>query len=184
MKAKNSRNTKGFTLVELLTVVTIIVILAGMTVGALGWVQRKAAVDKGKAQLALLQNGLEQYYADHGEYPNAVDNKGLAVYVALYGDGVGDDGVYDKGDEDNVDGRPDKGAKVYLADLDPSANTGLVAGTERKPTGLLDPFGNSWQYQGGSSARRKANPDFDLYSPGPNGKGSMTRPDADDIKNW
>ena len=37
----------GFSLVELLTVITIIVILAGLTVGTMGWVQGKAAADKG-----------------------------------------------------------------------------------------------------------------------------------------
>ena len=54
---KNSHNNlkrkglRGFTLVELLTVVTIIVILSGMVVGVSSFVQRKAAVEKARTQM-------------------------------------------------------------------------------------------------------------------------------------
>ncbi len=186
MKAKNSLKTKGFTLVELLTVVTIIVILAGMTVGALGWVQRKSAVEKARAQLKLLENGLEQYYADTGVYPEAKDSKGLAMYYALFGDGVGADGVRGTDDDGAIDGRPDKGATVYLSELDPRANSGMVEGAAGKaPTRLIDSFGNAWEYVGGDKYKsRRNNPDFDIYSKGPDGKGTSTKPGADDIKNW
>lgn len=186
MKSKNLLKSRGFTLVELLTVITIIVILAGLTVGALGWVQRKAAVDKARAQLALLENGLEQYYADTGVYPEARDRNGLALYYALFGDGVGPDGIRGTDDDGPVDGKPDDGAKVYVPDLDPNANSGMLEGTPgRAPNKVVDPFGNPWEYIGGDRYERfRNNPDFDIYSKGPNGEGRSNRPDGDDIKNW
>ena len=189
MKAKNPKNPRGFSLIELLTVITIIVILAGMTVGALGWVQRKAAVDKARAQMALLENGLERYYADTGVYPDTKgdwDEEGLTLYYALFGDGVGADGIKGTADDGEVDGKPDEGATVYVPDLDPNTNSGLLEGSSGKaPTRVVDPFGNAWQYHGGGGGKSdRSNPDFDIYSEGPNGDGSPDRPDGDDIKNW
>lgn len=178
----------GFTLVELLVVITIIVILTGLTLGAMGWVQKKAAVDKAKTQLALLENALEQYHADTGTYPggNGRKGSGLAVYQALFGDGVGEDGVLDDSEIGKVRGRPDAGAKVYLPDLDPKTNPSQMVqtGSGSRPTGLIDPFGGEWHYRSGALARGRANnPDFDLFSYGADGKtgGEFA---ADDIDNW
>lgn len=183
-KFANNRPQRGFSLVELLVVITIIVILSGLTIGAMGWVQRKAAVDKAKAQLALLENGLEQYHADTGTYPEG--NKSLVVYIALFGDGVGPDGVQGTGDDTSPDGKPDPGARTYLPQLDPNNNSAQMlklSGT--RATGLLDPFGSEWKYMGGAKYKQSMkNPDFDLSSPGPDGKDRSTTEKADDIKNW
>ena len=52
-KNLKTKGLRGFTLVELLTVVTIIVILSGMVVGVSSFVQRKAAVEKARVQMEL-----------------------------------------------------------------------------------------------------------------------------------
>lgn len=174
---------RGFTLVELLTVITIIVILAGLTVGTMGWVQRKAAVNKARAQLALLENGLERYHADTGIYPEARDTKGLILYYCLFGDGVGADGIRGTSDDGAVDGKPDEGATVYLSELDPHSNSmQLLDGAKDKaPDRLMDPFGNAWSYTGGEKYKRNLNnPDFDLSSYGPDGRNKTD----DDISNY
>lgn len=181
------RKKGGFTLVELLVVITIIVILTGLTLGAMGWVTRMAANKKARAQLAKLENGLERYHADTGTYPggDGLKGSGLAVYQALFGDGVGDDGVLADSEIGSVSGTPEEGAKVYLPDLDPSSDpTQMVDGSATIPTGLLDPFGGQWYYRSGALANGEANnPDFDLFSYGADGKTGGDY-EADDIHNW
>jgi len=60
---------KGFTLVELLVVITIIGILTGISIVAYGQVQKNARDGKRKADLTSIQNALELYYGDHSGYP-------------------------------------------------------------------------------------------------------------------
>jgi prepilin-type N-terminal cleavage/methylation domain-containing protein len=59
----------AFTLVELLAVITIIGILAGLTLGAAGAVRRHGAASTAKAEVAALQAACDRYYADNSEYP-------------------------------------------------------------------------------------------------------------------
>lgn len=187
-KSLKMNGLSGFTLVELLTVITIIVILAGLTVGTMGWVQAKAAGDKALAQMALLENALEQYHADTGVYPEWKDESerdadGLILYYVLFGDGVGADGIKDTADDGAIDGIPDEGATVYLSELDPNMNSmQLLEGPKGKvPTKIVDPFGNAWKYKGGKRFKNSMkNPDFDLYSDGRDGKAGTD----DDINNW
>jgi prepilin-type N-terminal cleavage/methylation domain-containing protein len=65
---KNS-SYDAFTLVELLAVITIIGILAGLTLGAAGAVRRHGATSTAKAEVAALQAGCDRYYADNNTYP-------------------------------------------------------------------------------------------------------------------
>jgi prepilin-type N-terminal cleavage/methylation domain-containing protein len=65
---KNS-STYAFTLVELLAVITIIGILAGLTLGAAGAVRRHGATSTAKAEVAALQAACDRYYADYNAYP-------------------------------------------------------------------------------------------------------------------
>jgi len=65
---KNS-SFDAFTLVELLAVITIIGILAGLTLGAAGAVRRHGATSTAKAEVAALQAACDRYYADNSAYP-------------------------------------------------------------------------------------------------------------------
>ena len=66
MKIPSRRHPAAFTLIELMAVITIIVILAGMVVGGLGYVNEKQAREKAKIQIALLSKALEEYKLDNG----------------------------------------------------------------------------------------------------------------------
>jgi prepilin-type N-terminal cleavage/methylation domain-containing protein len=66
---KNS-SYDAFTLVELLAVITIIGILAGLTLGAAGAVRRHGATSTAKAEVAALQAACDRYYADNNLYPS------------------------------------------------------------------------------------------------------------------
>ena len=63
------RFTTAFTLIELLAVITIIGILAGLTLGAAGAVRRHGATSTAKAEVAALQAACDRYYADNNSYP-------------------------------------------------------------------------------------------------------------------
>ncbi len=63
------RPTAAFTLIELLAVITIIGILAGLTLGAAGAVRRHGATSTAKAEVAALQAACDRYYADNNLYP-------------------------------------------------------------------------------------------------------------------
>ena len=64
------RPTAAFTLIELLAVITIIGILAGLTLGAAGAVRRHGATSTAKAEVAALQAACDRFYADNNSYPS------------------------------------------------------------------------------------------------------------------
>jgi general secretion pathway protein G len=68
------RSRLAFTLIELLVTITVIAILAGITLGAMGGVNQKANRDKTKAEIAAISNALEQYKSVNDSYPTAGGN--------------------------------------------------------------------------------------------------------------
>jgi prepilin-type N-terminal cleavage/methylation domain-containing protein len=64
------RPAVAFTLIELLAVITIIGILAGLTLGAAGAVRRHGAASTAKAEVAALQAACDRYFADYNLYPS------------------------------------------------------------------------------------------------------------------
>jgi prepilin-type N-terminal cleavage/methylation domain-containing protein len=60
---------KAFTLIELLTVIAIIGILAGITLGVVRGVGDQARINRATAELATLASGLAAYKSFYGDYP-------------------------------------------------------------------------------------------------------------------
>ena len=169
MKIKSSNlQPKGFTLVEMLVVITIIVILAGLSMGGFSFVIQKQAMAQAETQIALLSKALEEYKLDNGEYPDT--DKTNDLYKALYYNGAS----------------VTPPEKIYVSQLDPDNNElGWTEGTEANAK-IVDPWGKEYIYRRGDHENAK-NPDFDLLSMGKDGLTSGNASDpttADDIDNF
>jgi prepilin-type N-terminal cleavage/methylation domain-containing protein len=70
---------RAFTLIELLTVIAIIGVLAGITFGVVTGVQNRAAISQARTELAALAAALESYKRQYGDYPQA----GAGVWTGL-----------------------------------------------------------------------------------------------------
>jgi prepilin-type N-terminal cleavage/methylation domain-containing protein len=204
MKTNPRRFRAAFTLIELMAVITIIVILAGLVVGGMGFVNERQAKEKAKVQIALLTKALEEYKLDIGDYPLTADTstgtgKSAELYVALFYEG------YDYAKKGSPSpwtkkvGGVDvpKATKIYLPELDPvNSKQGWTTTSGTTPpasTTIVDPWGKEYAYRtavrpGGASNSNTQNPDFDLWSYGKDGKtrtAQLTHQDnKDDITNF
>ena len=59
----------AFTIIELLIVIALIIILAGLILSTLGYVQNKGARSRAETEIAAISAALESYKADNGIYP-------------------------------------------------------------------------------------------------------------------
>ena len=110
------REGAAFTLIELLVVIAIIAILAGLTLSTLGYVNRKGAESRAKAEVAALSVAIDSYRLDFGTYP-ASNN----LYRELVGTGTNNN------------------KKVYFEPT-PNITTNLTNGP------FIDPWGTPYNY--------------------------------------
>ena len=76
-RAKIKARRHSFTLVELLIVMTIIGILAALTLGGADYARKKAGISRAQGEIQALSTALERYKIDNGIYPEtAVINAG------------------------------------------------------------------------------------------------------------
>ncbi|MBA2433771.1 MAG: type II secretion system GspH family protein [Verrucomicrobiota bacterium] len=157
------RNFAGFTIVEVLVVLAIILVLAGLILATSSYVHNKGARSRAEAEIAAMSAALENYRADNGVYPlsatpDARENgdplaqiykdASLVLYRALSGD---------------TDLNRQAEATSYMSfkpnQLSPNDQASAV-------TFLKDPFGNSYGYStaGQAGGATGYNPTFDLWS--------------------
>lgn len=72
---------RGFTLVELLVVIVIIGVLAGLALVSLQGARKLARDGKRKADLEQIRSALEMYRADNGQYP-PIDGGGWCTQIS------------------------------------------------------------------------------------------------------
>jgi len=197
----NSRPSGGFTLVELLTVMTIIGILAGLVLGTFAFAQEKGARSRAQAEISAMEAALESYKADNGEYPRGANSDGLnstttsnpsssinssrLLYQALSGDGT--NALVTTGGTPS-DGRVDPGSKQYM-EFKP--NQLITAGASAYY--IIDPWGFSYGYSTINQRNLQTpipptppagfNPTFDLWSTGGQ-SANTTDAKAKWLKNW
>ena len=81
MKKMLKRKSKGFTLVELLIVIIIIGILAGMMMLSTGGATAKAEATKIVSDMRNMKAAAIMVYADNGEWPNDTTADSLDKYL-------------------------------------------------------------------------------------------------------
>jgi len=78
------RRADAFSLIELMVVVAIMAILAGLTLGGLGYVNRKSAASRAQTEVAALAAAIESYNLEFGTYPASSST----LYADLTGSGT------------------------------------------------------------------------------------------------
>ena len=211
---RQSPNGRAFTLIEMLVVMAVIAILAGLILSTNSYAQKKAAIERAKGEIAALSAACENFKADTGVYPSTKDTEKLDPRK----DGSPSSSKYElasldlykllNADED-ADGIPEKGGKSYAADFfNPSRMS--IDKSSKKVRYLQDPFGNCYGYSTAGNkqsqeyraeleknpkAKRPTGPalegynqTFDLWSTGgvmSKGKGAVTEADQNKwVKNW
>jgi general secretion pathway protein G len=175
------QSPRGFTIAELLIVMTIILILAGLIIGSFQFVKTRQKNNQAEIQINLLGKAIEEYQLDNGKYPGDENAGGTAgtiqsnkLFNALYWDSD-EDGRVVPNDDDQI---------IYLSELDPENDTHKwIKGTGGTAT-IVDPWGAEYRYRRGTGA---LNPDYDIWSIGPDGESSgdgQDDDDKDDISNF
>ncbi len=167
-----ARCYNAFTLIELIVVVTIIIILAGLVLSTVGYAQKKGARARAETEIAAISAALESYKADNAIYPrnsttdllnstndgNPVDYATACRY--MYGEVTGDR---------DFDGSTDSGSKSYIT-LKPTSmlrtDMSQPPSLSNPVTAIRDAFGNSYGYSTSmaSTGTGGYNPTFDLWS--------------------
>lgn len=199
------RAPRGFTLMEILVVMVIIVVLATLTISIYTWLETRKNEQAAESIVRKIEMGLESYHNDHDRYPygteapfnnhgtavaNGEDYSSNVVYMALFGD-YRNEGV------------PAKDATIYNEEMNPAtqpkSNPTVREINVKDKSGelvtlyiLADPWGSPYRYRLGSeqsipakSSRVKnlkrgngMNPDYDFWSFGKDGDSDLRDPHA------
>src|SRR5207247_7175346 len=71
------RRYNAFTLIELIVVVGIIIVLAGLVLSTAGYARKKGARARAETEIAAMSAACENYKADNGVYPSNTDTNNL-----------------------------------------------------------------------------------------------------------
>jgi len=166
----HKRRYNAFTLIELVLVIGIITVLAGLVLSTVGYARKKAALARAESEIAAMSAACENYKADNGVYPSNSDTNNLdartsgnssspsynltslALYNSLFG-------------TTNGSRTPNAGARSYFVF---KPNMLSPADQTQNVLFIRDPFGNSYGYstiQAATGDTTKGyNPTFDLWS--------------------
>jgi prepilin-type N-terminal cleavage/methylation domain-containing protein len=181
--ARPKRRYTGFTLIELIVVTTVIVILTGLVLSTVGYVQKKGARTRAETEIAAISAACENYKADNGIYPTDASTTQLLDSTASFNPINYQSAsfyLYQQLSGDTTGNRQPsrKSYMVFKPNMllpAPPSTATVIA--------VRDPFGNSYGYSTKMATRGSGgyNPTFDLWSTG----GGTTANDVSQwIKNW
>src|SRR5579883_1750714 len=73
-----SSSRRGFTMIELLVVIGIVVLLLAILLPVVNQVRMKAFVAQTEAEMQRIMGGIQAYYHDHNAYPGPLNEAALA----------------------------------------------------------------------------------------------------------
>ena len=190
---RGERRSNAFTLIELIVVVGIIIVLAGLVLSTAGYARKKGARARAETEIAVMSAALENYKADNAVYPrdptvntatDALNARtvgdpttanyraaSLVLYRALSGDRNRDRIVDSNDGYLNIDGSTLSPAPTPPVGPPPSYFTfrpnQLSPSDATQPVEFIrDPFGNSYGYSTAYQydSTTGYNPTFDLWS--------------------
>lgn len=174
LRLVSHRRQGAFTLMELLVVMSIIALLAAMTMGAFSYAQKAAMRNRTTAMHRAIISGLENYNSEWGEFPSPASDgetdtfsgktyntSGASMlYQALSGDGT-DKIKIGSGSGSSSDGKWTDGEKMLLTEMPKE----FYYKNGSNSYMLLDAFIHPFQYTKGGTTEA-VNPNFDLWSYG------------------
>ncbi len=180
----------AFTLFELLLVMGILLVLAGMTIGIAEGLQRRSARATARGQLALLLQALDSYKMHHGDYPwiDAGSDGSGELYAALIGNRSPAAGFQPKAFGHDplagVKGRHFIELSQFNTALKPVSSDGSPQQTLDQGFGdnyLIDPWGSAYVYQYTTIGESPSSgdwkrPGYILMSIGPDGAAGPALP--------
>jgi type II secretory pathway pseudopilin PulG len=199
----------AFTLIELIVVVGIIIVLAGLVLSTVGYARKKSARARAETEIAAISAAIENYKSDNGIYPRGPGSAITIGTVTIPANATDNLNARTRGNPTEITDPTYGATSLYLYTLLSGDSTGSV---NRSPTGksymafkpnmllpaggigavtaIADPFGNSYGYSTANQADpvtpKGYNPTFDLWSTA----GLTTTPGNPDtitpqwIKNW
>jgi prepilin-type N-terminal cleavage/methylation domain-containing protein len=182
------RGRAAFTIVELLVVMAIILVLAGLVLATSSYVHNKGARSRAEAEIAAMSAALENYKADNGVYPSDSTKTDLlspkaGVDFASYS--TASLFLYEKLTGVTSGSRSEVPSTTTYFTFKPNMLLPSPPSTA-DITGIRDPFGDSYGYStaGQTTSGTGYNPTFDLWSTG--GYIATTSPPDQSqwIKNW
>jgi len=192
MRKSELRACSGFTLMELVVVITIVGLLMGLVLGIQKYAQTKSSRSRAEAQIAGFVSALEAYKADNAAFPTSPETEllspmstgtsfgyeapNLFLYKELSGDADGN------GKSDASESKSDP-KTVYFSFT--SSMLKMENGAVRY---IRDPWGNPYGYSTSRASKLAAGTDdpssghnitFDLWSTA----GQDSKPDSW-VSNW
>ena len=187
--------TGAFTLIELLTVIAIILVLAGLLLGIAGNANYKSSMSRASAEIQAMSTALESYKADNGTYPRSTDTDTLNAQGN--GGNPPDPSTYVKANEylfQTLSGYGPNPTSTLVTKQYFEFKPGQLSSGATNPTStttIFDPFGLNYGYSTVNAAAQDSvnagnpaavpttagyNPTFDLWCTGGYGNGGKSYP--------
>jgi len=163
------RRPRGYTLIEMLVVIFIVTVLAGLILGGLSAARRSNQIKRGEFQITSIKARLNDYESDFRDYPKT--EGGSEDEDAIEGGEVLLRGLR----RDDKNGPYIKFDEYRLVDYDEDGDKEIA-----------DIWGHPLRYLHHTSYGRESpcRRSFRLWSVGPDGKSDPFNPQSDDITSW